>query len=36
MMYVLYIIGILEVIIMVLIYRSVVKTLNRNKGKYII
>jgi hypothetical protein len=30
-----YIIGIIEIIIMILIYRSVVKTLDRNKGKYI-
>jgi hypothetical protein len=30
-----YVIGILEIIIMILIYRSVVKTLDRNKGKYI-
>jgi hypothetical protein len=30
-----YVIGIIEIIIMVLIYRSVVKTLDRNKGKYI-
>jgi hypothetical protein len=30
-----YVIGIIEIIIMILIYRSVVKTLDRNKGKYI-
>jgi hypothetical protein len=30
-----YLFGIIEIIIMVLIYRNIVKTLNRNKGKYI-